>query len=55
MLCAGFGLGYILANFGNESHGLKAQYIWFYVGAVIGIMTANILLHLIFNRGLKKY
>lgn len=52
---SGFGLGYILANFGNESHGLKAQYIWFYVGAVIGIMTANILLHLIFNRGLKKY
>lgn len=49
----GFGIGYMCAYLGAEH--IKSQYIWFVVGAIIAIMTANILLHLIFHRGLSKY
>lgn len=50
---SGFGIGYMCAYLGAEH--IKSQYIWFVVGAVIAIMTANILLHLIFHRGLSQF
>lgn len=50
---AGFGIGYMCSYLGEQS--VKEQYIWFAVGAVIAIMTANILLHLVFHRGLSGY
>jgi ABC-2 type transport system permease protein len=52
---AGFGLGWVFASFGTNYDAIEAQYIWFLIGAVVGIMVANILLHLIFHRGLSKY
>lgn len=50
---SGFGIGYMCSYLGTQS--VKEQYIWFVVGAVIAIMTANILLHLVFHRGLSGY
>ena len=49
---AGFGTGYILSNL---SQSLFPQYIWFFVGVIIAVMTVNILLHLVFHRGLPGY
>ena len=51
---AGFGAGWVLSYIGDAGS-VKEQYVWFFVGLVIGIMVANILLHLIFHRGLSKY
>lgn len=51
---AGFGVGWVLSYIG-EADSVREQYVWFFVGFVIGIMVANILLHLIFHRGLSKY
>lgn len=50
---AGFGAGWILSFLGVKS--LKSQYCWFVIGLIGGIMVANIILHLIFHRGLSKY
>lgn len=52
---SGFGLGYMLAHLGLDRNSIVSQYTWFFVGAIIAVMTANILLHIIFHRGLKKY
>lgn len=52
---AGFGLGWIMAYVGEVMNTVESEYAWFIVGMVIGIMVANILLHLIFHRGLSKY
>lgn len=49
----GFGVGYMCSFLGDDS--CKAQYIWFVVGTVIAVMTANLLLHLVFHRGLSKF
>lgn len=49
----GFGSGWVLSYLGEESVG--AQYIWFAVGFIIGAMVTNVLLHLVFHRGLSKY
>ena len=49
----GFGVGYMCSYFGEDS--FKAQYIWFAVGTVIAVMTANLLLHLVFHRGLSRF
>lgn len=51
----GFGFGWILANIGSATGSVKAQYLWFVVGFILADMTANILLHLVFHRGLSKY
>lgn len=51
---AGFGAGWILSYLGSDVS-KKAQYCWFVVGLFGGIMIANVLLHLIFHRGLSKY
>lgn len=51
---AGLGVGWMMA-FAGTNHSVKEQYIWFFVGMVIGIMSANTLLHIVFNRGLSKY
>lgn len=52
---AGFGVGWIFANIGATYESLKAQYIWFFIGMIMGIMIANFLLHLVFHRGLSEY
>ena len=49
----GFGIGFMCSFLGEWS--MKGQYIWFAVGAFMAIMTANILLHLVFHRGLSGY
>lgn len=49
---AGFGAGWLFAYIGES---VKSQYIWFVVGLVTGIMVVNLLLHLIFHRGLSRY
>lgn len=51
----GFGIGWIFANIGAGYEGIKAQYVWFFIGLVFGIMVSNFLLHLVFHRGLSKY
>lgn len=52
---AGLGLGWIMAFVGEVHQSIMAQYIYFTMGLVIGIMVANILLHLVFHRGLVKF
>ncbi|MGN0383643.1 MAG: hypothetical protein ACI4DS_05175 [Eubacterium sp.] len=52
---AGFILGYVFSYVGYSFDTIIAQYVWFFIGAVIGIMVANILLHLIFHRGMSRY
>lgn len=52
---SGFGLGWLMAYIGEATNSVRAQYIWFVIGMVIGIMVVNILLHLIFHRGLSNY
>lgn len=51
---AGLGVGWMMA-FAGTNHSVKEQYIWFFVGMIIGIMSSNTLLHIVFNRGLSKY
>lgn len=51
----GFGLGWLMAYVGAATNSVKAEYIWFVIGLIMGIMIANILLHLIFHRGFSKY
>ncbi|MFQ9516097.1 MAG: hypothetical protein ACLRZ9_09740 [Eubacterium sp.] len=52
---AGIGAGWVFSYLGQEYDSVKAQYLWFVIGLILGIMVANILLHLIFHRGLSKY
>lgn len=52
---SGFGIGWIMSHLQGDKQSIIYQYIWFFVGMVIGVMVANILLHLIFHRGLSKY
>lgn len=52
---AGFGLGWIFSFIGSAGDNVVLEYVWFGIGAVMGIMVANILLHLIFYKGLKHY
>lgn len=51
---AGVGIGWLLSYMGLDVS-KKSQYIWFVIGLVGGIMVSNVLLHLIFHRGLSKY
>lgn len=51
----GFGFGYMLSYLGDSSKGMTGQYAWFFTGAIIAILTANILLHLVFHRGLSNF
>lgn len=57
IVCAlsGLGLGWIMAYIGLAHRTITAQYIYFAIGLVAGIMVANILLHLVFHRGLVKF
>ena len=50
---AGFGLGWVLANV--APYDFVAQYVWVIIGFIGGEMVANILLHIVFHRGLSKY
>ncbi|MGN1050851.1 MAG: hypothetical protein ACI4QE_00980 [Acutalibacteraceae bacterium] len=51
----GFGLGVIFSFIGFAQKSKPAQYIWFWIGFIFGSFICHILLHLIFNRGLKKF
>lgn len=50
----GFGVGWVMAYVG-QMFSVKAQYLWFAIGLASGILVVNILLHLIFHRGLSKF
>lgn len=52
---AGFGLGWIMAFVGSVHGSIVIQYFYFVIGLVMGIIVANILLHLIFHRGLNGF
>lgn len=52
---AGLGLGWLMAYVGSVHKTIEAQYIYFAIGLVAGTMVANILLHLVFHRGLIKF
>lgn len=52
---AGLGLGWIMAYAGVVHKSITAQYIYFAIGLVAGILIADILLHLVFHRGLVKF
>lgn len=54
---AGFGVGWMFSGIALESgrNVMQMQYIWFVIGLTMGVMVANILLHLIFHRGLSNY
>ncbi len=52
---AGSGLGWIFSFIGSTSGKIRNEYIWFTIGMTVGIMVTNLLLHLIFYKGLKHY
>jgi hypothetical protein len=49
----GFCLGWVMSFLGGNT--LKANYMWFFAGAIMGILIINVLLHMIFHRGLEGY
>ncbi len=52
---AGLGFGWIMAAVGSVHDSISAQYIYYVIGLIMGIFISNILLHLIFHRGLVKF
>lgn len=51
----GFGFGWMVSYLGLAYNSVMAQYVWFVAGFVIAIMTANILIHLVFHRGVSQF
>ncbi len=54
---AGFGAGWLFSYIGDsyDNSRVMQEYIWFVVGLVIIAMVVNLLLHLVYHRGLSEY